>query len=162
ASVFGGDRGQAKKALLSAMYGGAGGEAGQLLAVLRRRFPPASGYVEAAARAGEEGPGGRAVLGRTCPPPPAPGPAPAMAAGGPLGRAARRGPAAGSPATSWCRRAPPTGPWSCWPPCAAGSRRCPCAATAPTSPHPAAQPAAPVQAAPQTCRAAHRPGRAAG
>ncbi len=69
ASVFGGDRGQAKKALLSAMYGGAGGEVGQLLAVLRRRFPAASGYVEAAARAGEEGRVVRSVLGRTCPPP---------------------------------------------------------------------------------------------
>jgi DNA polymerase I len=69
ASVFGGDRNQAKKALLSAMYGGAGGEAGQLLAVLRRRFPVASGYVEAAARAGEEGRVVRSVLGRACPPP---------------------------------------------------------------------------------------------
>jgi hypothetical protein len=69
AAVFGGDRNQAKKALLSAMYGGAGGEAGQLLAVLRRRFPAASGYVEAAARAGEEGRVVRSVLGRTCPPP---------------------------------------------------------------------------------------------
>ena len=69
ASVFGGDRNEAKKALLSAMYGGAGGEAGQLLAVLRRRFPAASGYVEAAARAGEEGRVVRSVLGRTCPPP---------------------------------------------------------------------------------------------
>ena len=29
----------AKVALLSAMYGGSGGDAGQLLAVLRRRFP---------------------------------------------------------------------------------------------------------------------------
>ena len=69
ARVFGGDRGKAKIALLSAMYGGAGGEAGQLLAVLRRRFPAASGYVEAAARAGEEGRVVRSVLGRTCPPP---------------------------------------------------------------------------------------------
>lgn len=69
ASVFGGDRNQAKKALLSAMYGGAGGDAGQLLAVLRRRFPAASGYVETAARAGEEGRVVRSVLGRTCPPP---------------------------------------------------------------------------------------------
>jgi DNA polymerase-1 len=69
ASVFGGDRGQAKIALLSAMYGGAGGEAGQLLAVLRRRFPQAAGYVERAARAGEEGRVVRSVLGRTCPPP---------------------------------------------------------------------------------------------
>lgn len=69
AGAFGGDRGQAKVALLSAMYGGAGGEAGQLLAVLRRRFPDAAGYVEAAARAGEEGRVVRSVLGRTCPPP---------------------------------------------------------------------------------------------
>jgi DNA polymerase-1 len=67
AGAFGGDRAKAKLALLSAMYGGAGGEAGQLLAVLRRRFPDASRYVEAAARAGEEGKVVRSVLGRTCP-----------------------------------------------------------------------------------------------
>jgi DNA polymerase family A len=96
ATVFGGDRGQAKKALLSAMYGGAGGEAGQLLAVLRRRFPAASGYVEAAARAGEEGRVVRSVLGRTCPPPSAAWRAVTMEAGDPeaerdpgAGRAAR-------------------------------------------------------------------------
>ncbi len=69
AAAFGGDRAKAKVAMLSAMYGGAGGEAGQLLAVLRRRFPAAAGYVEAAARAGEEGRVVRSVLGRTCPPP---------------------------------------------------------------------------------------------
>jgi DNA polymerase-1 len=69
AGAFGGDRAKAKIAMLSAMYGGAGGEAGQLLAVLRQRFPAASGYVEAAARAGEEGRVVRSVLGRTCPPP---------------------------------------------------------------------------------------------
>ena len=69
AGAFGGDRGQAKVALLSAMYGGAGGEGGQLLAVLRRRFPLAAQYVEAAARAGEEGRIVRSRLGRTCPPP---------------------------------------------------------------------------------------------
>jgi DNA polymerase family A len=69
AGAFGGDRGKAKVALLSAMYGGAGGEAGQLLAVLRRRFPLAAQYVEAAARAGEEGRVVRSRLGRTCPPP---------------------------------------------------------------------------------------------
>jgi DNA polymerase-1 len=69
AGEFGGDRGKAKVALLSAMYGGAGGEAGQLLAVLRRRFPLAAQYVEAAARAGEEGRVVRSRLGRTCPPP---------------------------------------------------------------------------------------------
>jgi DNA polymerase family A len=69
AGAFGGDRAKAKIAMFSAMYGGAGGEAGQLLAVLRQRFPAASGYVEAAARAGEEGRVVRSVLGRTCPPP---------------------------------------------------------------------------------------------
>ena len=69
AAVFGGDRAKAKIALLSAMYGGAGGEAGQLLAVLRRRFPHAAGYVEKAARDGEEGRVVRSVLGRSCPPP---------------------------------------------------------------------------------------------
>jgi DNA polymerase-1 len=69
AGAFGGDRGKVKVALLSAMYGGAGGEASQLLAVLRRRFPRADAYVEAAARAGEEGRVVRSRLGRTCPPP---------------------------------------------------------------------------------------------
>ena len=69
ADAFGGDRAKAKVALLSAMYGGAGGEAGQLLAVLRRRFPLAAQYVETAARAGEEGRVVRSRLGRTCPPP---------------------------------------------------------------------------------------------
>jgi DNA polymerase-1 len=69
ATAFSGERAKAKVAMLSAMYGGAGGEAGQLLAVLRQRFPAAAGYVEAAARAGEEGRVVRSVLGRTCPPP---------------------------------------------------------------------------------------------
>jgi DNA polymerase-1 len=69
AVVFGGDRAKAKIALLSAMYGGAAGEARQLLAVLRSRFPDAARYVEEAARAGEEGRVVRSRLGRTCPPP---------------------------------------------------------------------------------------------
>jgi DNA polymerase family A len=69
ASAFGGDRAMAKVALLSAMYGGSGGDSGQLLAVLRRRFPQASAFVEAAAQAGEKGGTVRSVLGRTCPPP---------------------------------------------------------------------------------------------
>jgi len=69
ATAFGGERAKAKVAMLSAMYGGAGGEAGQLLAVLRQRFPAAAGFVEAAARAGEEGRVVRSVLGRACPPP---------------------------------------------------------------------------------------------
>jgi DNA polymerase I len=67
--AFGGDRARAKLALLSAMYGGSAGGAAEALAVLRRRFPDATGYVEAAARAGEEGRLVRTHLGRTCPPP---------------------------------------------------------------------------------------------
>jgi DNA polymerase family A len=63
-----GSRDKVKTALLSAMYGGAGGEASALLGVLRRRFPDAARYVEAAARAGEEGRLVRSRLGRTCPP----------------------------------------------------------------------------------------------
>ena len=69
ADAFGGDRARAKVAVLSAMYGGTGGEVGPLLAVLRRRFPAAVEYVETAARAGEEGRLVRSALGRTCPPP---------------------------------------------------------------------------------------------
>ena len=69
AGALGGERDKAKVALLSAMYGGAGGEAGQLLAVLRRRFPEAARYVDDAAAAGEEGRLVRSRLGRTCPPP---------------------------------------------------------------------------------------------
>jgi DNA polymerase I len=67
--AFGGDRAGAKVALLAAMYGGGqgGGRAAELLAVLHRRFPEAIGYVEAAARAGEEGRLVRSHLGRTCP-----------------------------------------------------------------------------------------------
>src|SRR5580704_4897110 len=63
------DRDRAKIALLSAMYGGTGGDGGQSLALLRRQFPQASAFVETAARAGEEGRVVRSVLGRTCPPP---------------------------------------------------------------------------------------------
>ena len=66
ADAFGGDRARAKTALLAAMYGG---DVGQLMTVLRRRFPAAVGYVEAAARTGEEGGLVRSQLGRTCPPP---------------------------------------------------------------------------------------------
>jgi len=69
AAAIGGDRAAAKVALLSAMYGGTGGDGGQSLALLRRRFPQASAFVESAARAGEEGRVVRSVLGRTCPPP---------------------------------------------------------------------------------------------
>ncbi len=69
AEAIGADRAQAKVGLLSAMYGGTGGDRGQSLALLRRRFPQASAFVERAARAGEEGRVVRSVLGRTCPPP---------------------------------------------------------------------------------------------
>jgi len=69
AEVFDGDRGHAKIAMLSAMYGGTSGGAGPLLAKLRKRFPDAVEYVEQAARAGEEGQVVRSRLGRTSPPP---------------------------------------------------------------------------------------------
>ena len=144
AGVFGGDRNQAKKALLSAMYGGSGGEAGQLLAVLRRRFPVASGYVEAAARAGQEGGwSGPCWAGRARRRRPHGAPSPRSRAtrrpSGIPARAAPRAPAAGSPATSSSRPARPTGPWCCWSPCAGGWRPCPArtrpAARDPLAPH---------------------------
>jgi DNA polymerase-1 len=69
ADSFNGDRGRAKIAMLSAMYGGMSGGAGPLLAVLRQRFPDAVGYVEAAARTGEQGGLVRTRLGRTSPAP---------------------------------------------------------------------------------------------
>jgi hypothetical protein len=69
AAAIGANRSQAKVALLSAMYGGTGGDGGQSLALLRRRFPQAAAFVETAARAGEEGRVVRSVLGRTCPRP---------------------------------------------------------------------------------------------
>jgi DNA polymerase I len=50
ADAFGGDRARAKTALLAAMYGG---DVGPLMIVLRRRFPAAVGYVEAAASAAD-------------------------------------------------------------------------------------------------------------
>lgn len=69
ADAFDGDRGRAKVALLGTLYGATGGDAGPVLAVLRRRFPVAVGYVERAARDGEAGRLVRSRLGRTCPPP---------------------------------------------------------------------------------------------
>jgi hypothetical protein len=80
ADAFGGDRARAKTALLAAMYGG---DVGPLMTVLRRRFPAAVGYVEAAARAGEEGGLVRSRLGRTCPAPSAGWLAATDRAGGP-------------------------------------------------------------------------------
>jgi len=67
AREFGGDRGKAKLALISAMYGQTTGGAAVLLATLRRRFPAAMAFVEDAARAGEQGRLVRSHLGRTCP-----------------------------------------------------------------------------------------------
>ena len=105
ADAFGGDRARAKTALLAAMYGG---DVGSLMTVLRRRFPAAVGYVEAAARAGEEGALVRSRLGRTCPPPsgrlarPASPPGPA---GWPL-----PSPAAGADAEAGARAAGGQGP----------------------------------------------------
>lgn len=66
--AFAGDRARAKVALLGAMYGQTGGAAVPALAVLRRSYPTAFGYVEAAARTGEAGGLVRSWLGRTCPP----------------------------------------------------------------------------------------------
>ncbi|MFY1637882.1 bifunctional 3'-5' exonuclease/DNA polymerase [Solwaraspora sp. WMMB335] len=66
--AFGGDRDRAKAALLGAMYGQTGGAAVPALAVLRRNYPVAFEYVEAAARTGESGGLVRSWLGRTCPP----------------------------------------------------------------------------------------------
>ncbi|WP_203883151.1 bifunctional 3'-5' exonuclease/DNA polymerase [Planotetraspora kaengkrachanensis] len=69
AQAFGGARDSAKIAMLSAMYGGTSGDAPKLLAVMRQRFPQAYGFVEDAARAGEDGRLVRSWLGRTSPPP---------------------------------------------------------------------------------------------
>ncbi len=66
---FGGDRAQAKVAMLGAMYGATAGEAGRLLGTLRRRYPVAMSCVEDAARQGERGAVVASVLGRTSPGP---------------------------------------------------------------------------------------------
>ncbi len=68
-TAFDGDRARAKIGLLAAMYGQTSGEAGQLLAILRRRFPAAMELVESAARTGEAGGVVRSRLGRTSPRP---------------------------------------------------------------------------------------------
>ncbi|MER8185387.1 bifunctional 3'-5' exonuclease/DNA polymerase [Kitasatospora sp. NPDC094015] len=69
AHAFQGDREKAKLGLLGAMYGQTTGDIGPLLATLRRRYPAAMGYVEAAARTGEDGGVVHSRLGRACPPP---------------------------------------------------------------------------------------------
>jgi DNA polymerase-1 len=69
ADSFGGDRSRAKVAMLGTLYGATSGDAAPVLGVLRRRFPTAVAYVEAAAHDGEIGRLVRSRLGRTCPPP---------------------------------------------------------------------------------------------
>lgn len=69
ADVFEGSREKAKIGLLGAMYGATGGYAAAPLALMRRRFPAATAFVEVAAREGERGRLVRSHLGRTCPPP---------------------------------------------------------------------------------------------
>lgn len=69
AARTGGDRERAKIGMLAAMYGQTGGVAAPLLAAMRRSFPRALEYVDAAARRGEEGGTVRSWLGRTSPVP---------------------------------------------------------------------------------------------
>lgn len=66
---FGGSRSRAKVAMLGAMYGAMSGEAGRLVATLRRRYPQAMQFVQDAARRGEGGEVVQSVLGRACPAP---------------------------------------------------------------------------------------------
>ncbi len=68
ARAFGGDRAQAKIALLGAVYGQTSGDALTHMAELRRRYPVAVAYVDDAAAAGEQGRLVRTWFGRTCPP----------------------------------------------------------------------------------------------
>nr|WP_196837107.1 bifunctional 3'-5' exonuclease/DNA polymerase [Zhihengliuella flava] len=66
---FGGDRADAKLAMLGAMYGQTSGEAGRLMPQLRRTYPDAVGLIDAAARAGEAGRTVATFLGRGSPGP---------------------------------------------------------------------------------------------
>ncbi|WP_067702632.1 bifunctional 3'-5' exonuclease/DNA polymerase [Nocardia jejuensis] len=68
ARAFGGDRAQAKIAMLGAIYGQTSGDALTHMAELRRRYPAAVAYVDSAAHAGEEGRLVRTWFGRTCTP----------------------------------------------------------------------------------------------
>ncbi|MEV0075094.1 bifunctional 3'-5' exonuclease/DNA polymerase [Nocardia neocaledoniensis] len=65
---LGGDRSEAKLALLGAIYGQTSGDALTHMAALRRRYPRAVAYVDDAANAGAEGRLVRTWLGRTCTP----------------------------------------------------------------------------------------------
>ena len=63
-------RAHAKVAMLGALYGATSGEAGRLMPRLLRTYPAATGWVEAAARAGERGEVVTTWLGRSSPSPP--------------------------------------------------------------------------------------------
>ena len=63
-------RARAKVAMLGALYGATSREAGRLMPRLVRGFPTATGWVEAAARAGEAGQVVTTWLGRSSPHPP--------------------------------------------------------------------------------------------
>lgn len=69
AAGFGGDRAQAKVALLGAIYGATTGESGRLMPQLARLYPRAVALVEQAARDGERGLAVTTHLGRSTPPP---------------------------------------------------------------------------------------------
>ncbi|MFE6857354.1 bifunctional 3'-5' exonuclease/DNA polymerase [Nocardia sp. NPDC057668] len=68
ARAFGGDRAQAKIAMLGAIYGQTSGDALTHMAELRRRYPAAVAYVDDAAAAGEQGRLVRTWFGRTSTP----------------------------------------------------------------------------------------------
>ncbi|MER6786309.1 bifunctional 3'-5' exonuclease/DNA polymerase [Streptomyces sp. NPDC000658] len=93
--AFSGDRGQAKLAVLGAVYGQTSGDGLKNLAALRRRFPRAVAYVDEAAKAGEEGRLVRTWLGRTCPPAARSGDGGSEEAGIPLPEDDAEGPGAG-------------------------------------------------------------------
>ncbi|MER6411443.1 bifunctional 3'-5' exonuclease/DNA polymerase [Streptomyces humidus] len=93
--AFSGDRGQAKLAVLGAVYGQTSGDGLKNLAALRRRFPRAVAYVDEAAKAGEEGRLVRTWLGRTCPPAARSGDGGSEEAGIPLPEDDADGPGAG-------------------------------------------------------------------
>lgn len=62
-------RARAKVGMLGALYGGTTGESATVLPALRRAYPRALGFVDAAARAGERGATVHTWLGRTSPRP---------------------------------------------------------------------------------------------
>ena len=127
AGAFGGDRGKAKIALLSAMYGGAVVRPASYLpcsgsgfrwppGMWKRRHKPVrkatwSSPCSAGPARRRPPPGGQSPRNRVT-----------RTARAIPARAPRRAPAAGSPAISWCRQARRTGRSCCWPVCAGGWR----------------------------------------